>query len=458
MLELRPYQIEDVEFLSQFNSMACFNEQRTGKTPTALKIIEKKNLKKAIIIVPSSAIYPWAEAYETWLGLPCIPLVGTQSKRMKLLENWEHGLVMSYDTLKITKNSDGMIQEIASLKPEIMILDEAHRIKSRTSARTDAILAFRNLPNKLSLTGTPAPGKPQDIFPILQWHFPEIFTSYWKFIDEYFYKTKKPGKYGVYIEIIGFKPGKEIILQELLATFSTMRKRTDVMPWLPKKEPPTKIKLPQTREQEKYLTELLNYYETEHIITKGTLDRLIRYRQICLDPTLIDLKGSSPKTDWIKLYLSDYPEENIIIFSKFTSYLKKLYIDLKEITPTGILIGETPLINRKMQVDQFQARKLRVLLLNIDVGKENLTLDTAETMIFTDKYPPIGDIEQAEARFVATTQEKALKPNKIFELMIKGTYDEQLYSLLELRKSETDILNNYKYYIEERRKQHDATR
>ena len=34
---LRPYQIEDVKFLSARKNCACFNEQRTGKTPTALR-------------------------------------------------------------------------------------------------------------------------------------------------------------------------------------------------------------------------------------------------------------------------------------------------------------------------------------------------------------------------------------------------------------------------------------
>ena len=114
------------------------------------------------------------------------------------------------------------------------------------------------------------------------------------------------------------------------------------------------------------------------------------------------------------------------------------------------MIGDTTIPNRNKLKLAFQNREFRVLLLNIDVGKEGLTLDTAETVIFTDKYPPIGDIEQAEDRFIASTPDKADKPHKIYEVMIKDTYDEQLYELLKKRKSETDILNNYKNYIKER--------
>jgi len=34
--ELRPYQKADIAFLSKMNSVAIFNEMRTGKTPTSL--------------------------------------------------------------------------------------------------------------------------------------------------------------------------------------------------------------------------------------------------------------------------------------------------------------------------------------------------------------------------------------------------------------------------------------
>ena len=61
--KLRPYQQEDVDKLWQLNAAACFNEQRTGKTPTALGIVKKKQVSKVVIICPASAIYGWKEEY-----------------------------------------------------------------------------------------------------------------------------------------------------------------------------------------------------------------------------------------------------------------------------------------------------------------------------------------------------------------------------------------------------------
>jgi SNF2 family DNA or RNA helicase len=216
------------------------------------------------------------------------------------------------------------------------------------------------------------------------------------------------------------------------------------MPWLPDKDY-QQIKLPATTAQLKYLNELQQYFTTEGIQVQGILDRLIRYRQICLHPGLLNLKGNSPKLDWLKTYLDNNPDKPVIVFSKFTSFLKILDTELLE--KKGLIIGDTPIEKRNQLKLDFQCGKINLLLINTDAGKEALTLDRAEVAIFTDKYPPIGDILQAEDRFIATTEDKKDKPHTIIELMIKDTYDEQLYKLIEQRKSSVDIINDYKKYL-----------
>ena len=451
MLQLRPYQLEDVEFLSKRTRAACFNEQRTGKTPTALKVMERQQRKKILIVCPASSMYQWQEEFELWLGKPCIIMEGSPTKKHKLLSQWTNGLIISYDSLKKIEGehvqSPGFVEPILRAHPDAIIPDEAHRIRHLDTATSKAIHAFTSIPYRLALTATPAPNKPYEIFSILAWLYPKVFTSYWKFIKHFFYcYTKQNSTGGNYLDIGGFKPGRELELIRTLQTISVQRKRKEVMPWLPDIEPPIQVKLPPTFEQLKYIDELKKYYETEHIVTQGILDRLIRYRQICLHPQLLNLPGTSPKINWIKQYITDYPNTPILIFSKFTSFLKLLAQEL----PTeriGVIIGETPKKERNSLKIAFQEGQLQVLLLNIDVGKETLTLDKAEVTIFTDKFPPIGDIEQAEARFIATTQDKANKPHIIIELMMKGTYDEALYKLIRLGKAETDIINNYNQYL-----------
>ena len=450
---LRNYQINDAKFLASIPFSACFNEQRTGKTPTALEVIKLRRLQeeRILIITTASSLYQWKEEYETWLGKNCVVCTGTPTNKLKAIGSWTHGLVVSLDSFKETASRSGLIEPILSREPKMVILDEAHKIKNPKSANAKAVFKTKNIPYRLALTGTPAQGKPYDVYSILKFLYPSDFGSYWKFIDEYFeiqnnvvWQNGRPRHFKTYDN---FKPDKAAQLQEILNKFSTQRKRKDVMPWLPDKFY-QKVRLSPTREQKKYLKELEETYKTGDIITTGTLDRLVRYRQICLDPTLLNLNGKSPKTEWILQYLKDYPDEQIIIFSKFTSYLIKLSEELE--TTWALLVGATPAKQRGEFIKDFQTGKFKVFLINIDAGKEALTLDAAETTIFTDKYPPIGSIEQAEDRFIASTEEKAHKAHKIVELMIADTFDEQIYKLLEKRKSETDIINNYAKYIKER--------
>ena len=233
-------------------------------------------------------------------------------------------------------------------------------------------------------------------------------------------------------------------MQKILAEFCTSRKRKDVMQWLPEKDY-IDVKLDVTKEQSKYLNELAKYFETEHIITQGILDRLMRYRQICLDPEILELKGKSPKFEYITQYIKDNPNEPILIFSKFNSFLYKLEKFYNK--NCRIINGTTTSKERNQIKGDFQKGKFDILLLQIDATKEGLTLDRAETIIFADKYPPVSDLQQAEDRFVATTEARKNKPHTVISLMMKDTYDEVIEHMIKERKSETDIINNFKEFI-----------
>ena len=440
--KLRPYQIEDAEFLAQLDACACFNEQRTGKTPTSLYVCELKGLKKILIVCPATAIYPWVDAVAYWSGKPAVAYVGTRKRRKQLLAKWEYALVASLDTVK--ELDDGKKKEIYQLlacHPDGIIVDEAHRIGHHDTERSKAIYAVRtHISFRLALTGSPAIGISKDVWGILHFLYPKTFGSYWKFIGQFYHTWKMFGFHGKeYQEVGEMLPYMIPTMQGILARISTQRKRKDIMAWLPAVDRQI-VRLPATPQQTKHLRDLKEMWETEHVVTQGTLDRLIRYRQVCLDPVLLGFKEPSPKTEWVRQYLKDYPERPTILFSKFTQYL----IHLQILTDAPMICGATTLKQRKKICDDFQAGKTNFLLLNLDACKESITLDRAEAAIFTDKYPPIGDIDQAEDRFVATTLARANKPHTIYDLVIRDSYDEDIIKMLAQRKEETDIINDYK--------------
>lgn len=449
-LSLRPYQIEDLTTLLQHDCAGCFNEQRTGKTPVAISVMQARELDKVLVVCPASMMYPWASAWKEWADVDAIICEGTAKKRNKLIASWEHGpLIISYGSLRNTCRSDGAIELILKKKPEGCIADEAHRFKDPTTATAKAMYRMcRNIRYRLALTGTPSTNAPIDVYGILHWLYPDTYSSYWRFAEENFkVYDMYTGFNQSHKEIGDWLPGRKAIIAEELSKFTTQRKRRDVMPWLPEKNY-IDIKLKPTKAQLKYITELEQYFETEDVVTQNILDRILRIRQICTAPEILNLPSRSPKMDWILQYITDYPTKPILIFTKFVSAIDILSNLLKEKRIENKAIsGATPTRLRAEYVKEFQEGKYNVLILQIDAGKEGLTLDRAEDIIFIDQFPPAADIQQAEDRFIATTEERSHKGHTIFRLMLEDTYDMQLYKLVESNAASIDVINDYIKYI-----------
>lgn len=428
--------------------MCLFNEQRTGKTPTSIMCMHERGVQRLLIVCPASMMYKWKEEYETWTG-KVATVIDSAAKFRKEPPAATDAWIINYENLRSSKTTTGIYEKILSVyKPDGLIVDEAHRCKDRNSYNFKAINELRSIENRLYLTGTPAPNKPEEIYYALHFVAPEIYRGFWKFAEEYFNVGMESfSQYAPAVRVVtGFKPGAEEKLQEVLNKYAIMRKRKDVMPWLPKEEAPTIIRLECTPRQRKAIKELEEDFETEHIVCQGILDRIVRIRQICGAPEVLGLKTNSPKIDWLEQYVKDYPEKSIIVFSNSRKLLEVVESKLR----FKILTGLTPPKDRQALINAFQGGTIKVLCIQTQAGKEGLTLDKADVTIFLDTYPPAADYQQAKDRMVPVSEDR-VKPKEIIHLMMKGTYDEQLYKLVEHNIGVTAVINDYINYIKERR-------
>lgn len=445
---LRDYQKEDVLLLSNRAVGLILSEPRTGKTPTAISIFRAKGVDKYLVVCPTSIILQWVGEIEKWGQIKAQNISGTKKQRLKQYEKWTEGaMVVGYESFR--NDYKDFLQFMDGV--DGIILDESHRINNRKTLQYKAVAyVSKKIPNRLLLTGTLAPNKMHEIFGTLSVAYPDIFTGYWRFVDYYFHQEEKKiwSKGITHIEIGDLKHPTE--LQEFLERVAVNRTQKEVMPWLPPKDY-VQIKLPPSKQQLKYIKDLEDMFEIEDtdVIVQGVLDQAIRIRQILNAPKLLDLDGKSPKTEWIRQYLKDYPDTPVVIFSSFTSYLELLSEDLEI---PHLITGKVDSKQRNKLKNDFQSGKINVLLINIQAGKEGLTLDRGHAAIFCDNYPPAADIFQAENRITATTSERANKPNTIYQLMMKGQYDEDLYELVKNNGTEIDAVNKYKEYLERSRK------
>lgn len=446
--KLREYQEEDIAALTK-PAMCIFNEQRTGKTPTSIVAMKRRQVKHLLVVCPASIAYKWKEELMEWAGMRAVVIKSAKKFINSLDDLTADAWIINYENLRGSKDDTKVLTNILRhYKPDGLIVDEAHRCKDRSSLNHRAINYLCVIPNRLYLTGTPAPNKQAEVWSLLHYCDPGKFTSYWKFAEEFFYVGNEiVSAYKPAIRVTGdLKRHKIPEFQKLLAEYSIMRKRKDVMPWLPKEEPPTVIKLECTTLQKKYVQQLTDTFEIEDsdVECKGVLDSLIRMRQVLASPAILGLKGSSPKADWLKQYVKDYPEKSIIFFSNSKIFLGLIGAFFGE--HCGLITGEVPAKKRQELVDSFQSGRLKLLGIQTQAGKEGLTLDTADVTIFLDVFPPAADYMQAKDRMVATTPER-VKPKEIIHLMMQDSYDERLYQLVKNNIAQTAVINDYIHYM-----------
>ena len=171
---LHDYQWEGVAFLYRSRAGLLADEMGLGKTvqaavALALLLSAKNGIDRALVVSPASLIANWMSELATWAPtLTVRRLQGDQRDREAHYLLPIPVLVGSYEQIR----QDG-IDRIPSKTFDIVILDEAQRIKNRYSTTS---LACQLLPRKRSwaLSATPLENNARDVESILGFLDPAI--------------------------------------------------------------------------------------------------------------------------------------------------------------------------------------------------------------------------------------------------------------------------------------------
>jgi SNF2 family DNA or RNA helicase len=451
-MQLRDYQRDDVEFLKPLQHGALLNEARTGKSPTILTLIKEQEYSTNIIVCPASLVLNWKKEVEQWVeNSKVFVSKGTPKQRKEIYETFSKDdkttsnfLIISYETLR--NDLPTLLKHMTELSLESVTIDEAHRLcnfrgmqsKKSKKVHKAVIKLSRLASHRYALTGTPTLSAGEDVWGILHYLYPSYFSSFWKFLDEHFVMWDTP--WGSR-EVLRYKDKPK--LHNILSKISTNRKRSEVMAWLPAKQYQT-IELEATPKQRKAYQDVLKMFEYEEdgvlkVDAPSVLAQLTRLRQICLAPSLLEINAPSAKEQYIMEWLSDNPNESVIIFSCFTSYLKKL---AKKLDKVGLIHGQMTPEEKQSAANDFQEGKTRILLANIKSAGVGFTLDKAETAIFLDKHfvPDINS--QTEDRIIPVREENNHSCT-IISLVLKDTVDQRIDELLTKKFNITQVVNNY---------------
>lgn len=344
-------------------------------------------------------------------------------------------LIINYEAL--AKN----LQELKRFEWLHVILDEAHRVKSRKAQQTQAAKA---LPAewKTLLTGTPITNKPDDLWSLLHYMYPKDYRSYWKHIGRYC--ATALNREGGYMEILGPKNEKE--LQDKIAPYYCRRLKRIELPSLPDKYYSTisvTLEPKQRRAYNEMRREMISWVganEDQPVIAAVSVAKLTRMEQFTaayaeIDPLSGKVKLSEPsaKLDALMQLIEDNPEQQIVVWSKFSQVIKLAAKRLEAHNIShAVLTGDTPQDRRGALIERFQAGETQVFLGTIRAGGVGVTLTAAWTEVFLDREWSPADNAQAEDRLHRNGQKNAVH---VIDIIARDSVDRRKGERLELKWS-----------------------
>ena len=181
-----------------------------------------------LIVVPKSTLDNWVREFEHWVpGFRVITLRGNKEERHDVIQ--QRLLPQDFDVLVTTYEM--CLREKSALRRlswEYIVIDEAHRIKNVDSMLSQIVRAFTSR-SRLLITGTPLQNNLMELWSLLNFLLPDVFSSSEDF-DSWF-----QGKGGE-----GEDEAHENVVQQLhkvLRPFLLRRVKADVeRSLLPKKE------------------------------------------------------------------------------------------------------------------------------------------------------------------------------------------------------------------------------
>jgi SNF2 family DNA or RNA helicase len=405
------HQLEAFRYSLQADNPALFLDMRLGKILVTLRRINLYEKHRRILIVcPGSAFRGWIDELDSERELaPCL-LLGTRKARLALLKSSAKWFI-------INKEGFLALPEIASINWDAIVLDESTFIKNPKAKVTKFFTKhFREIPHRFALTGTPNPESDLDLFCQMQFLNNSFcgFKNYWDFRAKLF----RP----VFYDFFPTARGRELINKEL-AEKACIIKRKDVGINLPRQEIIREIEFDSatrkiySRVEKDFVLTLAN----REIKTIWAISQYVWMRQLCggfADSNYV-FKGKMQELEY--LVNGELVNEPVIVWFNFNNEIaqaKKLFKDCQTMT------GKDSFQKRDQILQDFQAGRVRVLLLQQAVAQTGMDLSKADTAIYFSMPVSLMAYQQTQDRIVRLD-----KPNQLLliNLIVKDSVDEDVF-------------------------------
>jgi hypothetical protein len=221
---LYPYQIEGTAFLAGTGRALLADDMGLGKTLQAISaaswLHEHENVRKTLIICPASLKQQWAREISKFADQECQVIQGPPPARGAQYRRECSFFIINYELLL---RDLSVINE--TLRPDLLILDEAQRIKNW---RIKIASAVKLVSSRFAfvLSGTPLENRLEDLYSLMQVVDPKILGPLWRYMID-FHVTDERGK------VLGYR--NLSLLRQRIAPVMLRRDRRLVKDQLPER-------------------------------------------------------------------------------------------------------------------------------------------------------------------------------------------------------------------------------
>jgi SNF2 family DNA or RNA helicase len=432
---LYPYQKEGVIKLFQTGRTLLADEMGLGKTIQAIASVElfEKHLdvKQVLIICPTSLKYQWKNEIEKFTNRSVTIVEGLIHKRKELYKQDTFYKIVSYGACLHDT------QFINELGADLIILDEAQRIKSWKTKTAQAVKRI-NSEYAIVLTGTPLENRIDELHSVIEFIDQYKLGPLFKFLDNH-QLLDENGK------VIGYTGLRDInkTLEHLLIR-RTKKEIADQLPNRIDKNFFVEMTSEQKTDHDSYydiVTRMVNKWIKFGFLSEEDRKKLLMalscMRMVC-DNTYIlnqDTNHGNKVEEIIELIkeLVEGGDNKIVVFSQW----KKMFeLIINELEKTDIqfvyLNGDIPAASRNQMIENFQNDSNIKVFLSTDAGGVGVNLQSANILINVDIPWNPAVLEQRIARIYRLGQKKQVS---VFNFVSEASIEHQILYLLDFKKS-----------------------
>ena len=435
---LLPYQVDGVLHLVFRERALLADDMGLGKTVQAIAacaLLRKlRGIERVLVVSPASLKAEWEEQIARFSALPARVVAGNRLVRRAAYRDRTFFTLCNYEQILV--DGDDLLD---TLQPEVVILDEAQRIKNWQTKTANAVKRLRSR-YAFVLTGTPLENRIDEIYSIVQFLDPELLGPLFRFNRE-FYQLDAKGR------PTGYRNLEE--LADRIAPVMLRRRKEEVESQLPGRMTKTFF-VPMTDAQLKvyedyeYWARRLAATAQRRPLTREEYERLQLFlacmRMVCDTPTTLDgERHECPKLDEIERLLPELlsdPQRKILIFSE---WVRMLELVRECAVAAGVDFawhtGSVPQVRRRAEIHRFREDPECRLFLSSESGGVGLNLQAADTVINMDQPWNPARLEQRIARAWRKHQKR---PVTVINLVSEKTIEHRMLGLLDAKRALAD--------------------